>query len=106
MNISQLFKLSTPPNLASHFSYLFNLASSIHTHKMHAHNEQTLHEAISEALHQIGAWFGGIIYDAYGTYMPVWWMSVAQALVSAVLHLPIDARPVSREYSALKSTAA
>ncbi|MTI14001.1 MFS transporter [Sansalvadorimonas verongulae] len=54
----------------------------------------------------LGAWFGGIVYDAYGTYMPVWWISVALALVSAVLHLPIDARPVSREYSALKSAAA
>jgi len=44
--------------------------------------------------HQIGSflgvWLGGVLYDAYGTYMPVWWLGVALGLISALLHLPIN----------------
>lgn len=47
----------------------------------------------------LGAWFGGMIYDQYGTYSPVWWMSVVLALVAAVMHLPVDAKPIPRKFA-------
>jgi MFS family permease len=43
--------------------------------------------------HQVGSffgvWLGGKLYDVYGTYDPVWWMSVALGLFAFVVHLPI-----------------
>ncbi len=51
--------------------------------------------------HQVGAflgvWLGGRLYDATGSYDLVWWLAVALAAVAALLHLPIDERPVVRE---------
>ncbi|MBW3165468.1 MFS transporter [Ferrimonas balearica] len=44
----------------------------------------------------LGAWFGGRIYDATGSYTPIWWLTVVMALIAAVLHLPINAKPVER----------
>jgi predicted MFS family arabinose efflux permease len=50
--------------------------------------------------HQIGSflgvWLGGVLYDAYGTYDPIWWASIALGLVAALLHWPIDERAVVR----------
>ena len=40
----------------------------------------------------LGAWYGGIIYDATGSYDHVWWASVALGVTSAVLHWPINDR--------------
>ena len=46
--------------------------------------------------HQVGSflgiWLGGFLFDAYGSYMPVWWAGVALGLVAALLHWPIDDR--------------
>jgi MFS family permease len=43
--------------------------------------------------HQIGSflgvWLGGKLYDIYGSYDIVWWMSVALAVFAAVVNLPI-----------------
>jgi len=39
---------------------------------------------------------GGLIYDYYGSYEPIWWATVAMALFAALLHLPINDRPVPR----------
>ncbi len=48
--------------------------------------------------HQIGSfmgvWLGGRIYDATGSYMPAWWLAIALGGVAALLHFPIDDRPV------------
>ncbi|MCW8327219.1 MFS transporter [Photobacterium sp. SDRW27] len=44
----------------------------------------------------LGAWFGGRIYDYYGSYEPIWWTTVAMAFLAALIHLPVDDRPVSR----------
>ncbi|MGO2235686.1 MFS transporter [Marinomonas sp. UCMA 3892] len=44
----------------------------------------------------LGAWVGGLIYDYYGSYDPIWWSAVILAFISALLHLPIDDRPVLR----------
>lgn len=50
--------------------------------------------------HQIGgfmgAWLGGLIYDATGAYDLMWMISIALGLVSAALHWPIDDRPLAR----------
>ncbi|MAC45893.1 MFS transporter [Oceanospirillum beijerinckii] len=44
----------------------------------------------------LGAWFGGAIYDYYGSYAPVWWSAVVLAFISALIHLPINDEPVPR----------
>jgi MFS family permease len=50
--------------------------------------------------HQIGSflgiWLGGYLYDAYGSYDLIWWLSIALGLVAALLHWPIDERAVPR----------
>lgn len=50
--------------------------------------------------HQIGSflgvWLGGYLYDTMGTYDPVWWAGVVLGLMAAVIHLPIDERPIQR----------
>ncbi|QUM76753.1 MFS transporter [Moritella sp. 24] len=44
----------------------------------------------------LGAWVGGLIYDYYGSYDPIWWSTVVMALCAALLHFPINDRPVPR----------
>lgn len=42
----------------------------------------------------LGAWLGGYVYDAAGSYDIVWWLAVALGLVAAALHWPIrEPRP-------------
>lgn len=51
--------------------------------------------------HQLGSftgiWLGGRIFDATGNYDTIWWGAIALGLVSALLHLPINERPVQRK---------
>ncbi len=55
--------------------------------------------------HQVGAflgvWLGGRMYDLTGSYDLVWWLAVALAAIAALLHLPIDERPVVSEQPAV-----
>jgi MFS family permease len=44
----------------------------------------------------LGVWLGGVLYEAFGSYDPIWWGSIALGIVSALLHLPIVERPVAR----------
>jgi MFS family permease len=44
----------------------------------------------------LGVWLGGWLYDAYGSYDLVWWLSIALGLIAALLHWPIDERTVLR----------
>ncbi|OLQ73330.1 MFS transporter [Photobacterium proteolyticum] len=44
----------------------------------------------------LGAWFGGRIYDYYGSYEPIWWTTVVMAFLAALIHLPVDDRPIAR----------
>jgi predicted MFS family arabinose efflux permease len=44
----------------------------------------------------LGVWLGGWIYDAMGSYDPVWWAGIVLGLLAAVVHLPIDERPLPR----------
>lgn len=53
--------------------------------------------------HQIGSflgvWLGGVLYDRTGSYDGMWWAGVALGIVAALVHLPIDERPLAREAS-------
>ncbi|PMH40868.1 MFS transporter [Vibrio sp. 10N.286.49.B3] len=44
----------------------------------------------------LGAWVGGRIYDYYGTYEPIWWSTVILAFCAALIHLPINDKPIER----------
>lgn len=44
----------------------------------------------------LGAWAGGRIYDYYGSYEPIWWSTVVLAFCAALIHLPINDKPVNR----------
>jgi MFS family permease len=44
----------------------------------------------------LGVWLGGFLYDRIGSYDPVWWAGVALGLAAALIHLPIDQRPLAR----------
>ncbi|PYE46130.1 putative MFS family arabinose efflux permease [Rhizobium sp. PP-WC-2G-219] len=50
--------------------------------------------------HQIGSflgvWMGGYLYDHFGSYDPVWWIGVVLGLFAAVVHWPIEEKPVAR----------
>ena len=37
----------------------------------------------------LGVWLGGRLYDAYGSYDIVWWLSVALGIFAFFVHLPI-----------------
>ena len=44
----------------------------------------------------LGVWLGGYLYDTYGSYDLIWWLSIALGLIAALLHWPIDERAVVR----------
>ncbi|CAH1648672.1 MAG: MFS transporter [Chelatococcus sp.] len=44
----------------------------------------------------LGVWLGGVLYESFGSYAIVWWLSVALGVASAVINLPIKERAVSR----------
>ena len=44
----------------------------------------------------LGVWLGGRLYDTTGSYDPIWWAGVALGLAAALVHLPIDERPLAR----------
>ena len=50
--------------------------------------------------HQLGSFLGvllgGIVFERFGSYTPIWWLSVLLGLVSALINLPIVEAPVGR----------
>ena len=50
--------------------------------------------------HQLGSfsgvWLAGRFFDTTGSYDVIWWGGIALGFVSALLHLPINERPVER----------
>ena len=43
-----------------------------------------------------GAWAGGSAFDLFGSYQPVWILSIALSVLAALLCLPIDERTIAR----------
>jgi MFS family permease len=50
--------------------------------------------------HQVGGFLGvllgGIVFERYGSYTPIWWLSVLFGVLSALINLPIVEAPVAR----------
>ena len=52
------------------------------------------------ASHQVGSffggWGGGKLFDLTGDYTAMWWISIALGVLSALVHWPIQEKPVTR----------
>jgi MFS family permease len=50
--------------------------------------------------HQVGGFLGvllgGIVFEKFGSYTPIWWLSVLFGILSALINLPIVEAPVAR----------
>jgi MFS family permease len=44
----------------------------------------------------LGVWLGGIVFERFGSYTPVWWLSILFGVLSALINLPIVEKPVPR----------
>ena len=44
----------------------------------------------------LGVWLGGIVFEKFGSYTPIWWLSVLFGVLSALINLPIVEEPVVR----------
>jgi predicted MFS family arabinose efflux permease len=44
----------------------------------------------------LGAWLGGKLYDATGSYDVVWWIAVALGVFAAVVNLPVRESAIAR----------
>ena len=43
----------------------------------------------------LGVWLGGRMYDLHGDYTAVWWIGIGVGLLSAIIHIPINERPIA-----------
>ena len=44
----------------------------------------------------LGVWLGGYLFDETGSYDAIWWAGVVLGLAAAIIHLPINERPLPR----------
>ncbi|HEU0081454.1 MAG TPA: MFS transporter [Bradyrhizobium sp.] len=44
----------------------------------------------------LGVWLGSIVFERFGSYTPIWWLSVLFGVLSALINLPIVEAPVAR----------
>jgi len=44
----------------------------------------------------LGVWLGGIVFEKFHSYTPIWWLSVLFGVLSALINLPIVEAPVAR----------
>ncbi len=44
----------------------------------------------------IGVWLGGYLYDQTGSYNGMWWAGVFFGVVAALVHMPINEKPLAR----------
>ena len=55
---------------------------------------------IAFLFHQVGSfagvWIGGYVFDATGSYMVMWLLTIGMGIVAALLNLPIDDRQINR----------
>ena len=42
----------------------------------------------------VGVWLGGWFYDVYGSYNIVWWVGIGVGAFSAIIHLPVNEKPL------------
>jgi hypothetical protein len=50
-------------------------------------------------------WLGGIIRTQTGSYDYAWYMIIVSGFIAALLHLPIDDKPLARVVSGKKAAA-
>jgi len=48
----------------------------------------------------LGAWLGGKLYDATGSYATMWWLSVALGVLAALINLPVRETAIVRPATA------
>ena len=48
----------------------------------------------------LGVWLGGVLFERFGSYDVVWWLSIFLGVASAVINLPIVEKPVVRPATA------
>ena len=44
----------------------------------------------------LGVWLGGVVFEQFGSYTPIWWLSILFGVLSALINLPIVEAPVVR----------
>lgn len=44
----------------------------------------------------LGVWLGGLVFERFGSYTPIWWISVLLGVLSGLISLPIVEKPVIR----------
>jgi len=44
----------------------------------------------------LGVWLGGVVFERFGSYTPIWWLSILFGVLSALINLPIVEKPVER----------
>ncbi|MBV8923766.1 MAG: MFS transporter [Bradyrhizobium sp.] len=44
----------------------------------------------------LGVWLGGVVFEKFGSYTPIWWLSILFGVLSALINLPIVEQPVQR----------
>jgi len=44
----------------------------------------------------LGVWLGGVAFEHFGSYTPLWWLSILFGVLSALINLPIVEKPVTR----------
>jgi MFS family permease len=44
----------------------------------------------------LGVWLGGVAFEQFGSYTPIWWLSILFGVLSALINLPIVEQPVAR----------
>ena len=45
----------------------------------------------------LGVWLGGLVFEHYGSYTAIWWLSALFGVLSALINLPIVEKPVVRD---------
>ena len=44
----------------------------------------------------LGVWLGGVVFEKFGSYTPIWWLSILFGVLSALINMPIVEKPVPR----------
>ncbi|NLY63479.1 MAG: MFS transporter [Alcaligenaceae bacterium] len=48
----------------------------------------------------LGVWLGGIMYDVYGSYDPVWYLSIALSVFATAMNWPVKEHAINRTVAA------